>query len=159
LLKKLFLLIAIIAMFLLVFSGAYYIINNLAPAQEMPDGKGLIPVEISLENDLTNITLAIGSTVSINITLTSNLSTEITVVINHFLQSFDYVPDWFDVSIYPQQLILAPYSRASTILTIHLTKDTPLDFQPVKLVLEMESEQYPSVRFWDRSIEIHFQLR
>jgi hypothetical protein len=154
--KKRFFLIATIAIILAISLAIYYFTDIYPKTHTInPDeNKGFVPLRIYFENDMRNITLAPGSSASINVTLASNLDEEITVTIKHSLAALNN-PPWFNASLKPNPLILKAHGTNSTILTIHLTEGVPPDIQPDALVLEPESTQYPNVRLWGTSLEIY----
>jgi hypothetical protein len=151
--KKLFLIVLVIAI-LAVSLGVYYFINSYPHMQSIPDDKGFIPVHIHFENDIQSVTLTPDSSASVNVTFTSNLDREITVTITPTLAALNN-PSWFNATLQPNPIILEAYGINSTILTIRLAADTPLEIQPDSLVLGMGSAQYPSVRLWNSSIQIY----
>jgi len=132
-----------------------YVLNVfLNPIDDtIPDGKGFIPVKITFNNDIRNITLPVGSITNVTTILTSNLDIKATISLN---STFDTLGElgWFSAELETNVLALEPFGTNSTILTILIAEDTPLNIQPDTLRLEMICPQYPSVRLWDGVIEL-----
>lgn len=152
--NKMCVLIASVAVALVIGLSIYYFTNFYPQRNTVPDDKGFIPLHIYFENGIKNITIAPGSTASVNVTLTSNLDKEITVTINPTLAALKN-PPWFNATLQPNPVILKAYGTNSTTLTIHLTEETPRDIQPDRLALGLESLQYPNVRLWSASLQIY----
>jgi hypothetical protein len=152
--KKKFFLGAVAAIILATSLSIYYFITVYSQRNAIPDDKGFIPLQIYFENEIQNATLTPDSSASINVTFTSNLDKEITVTINPTLAALN-TPPWFNATLQPNPVILKAYGTNSTILTVCLTADTPPSIQPDKLVLGLESTQYPSVRLWNSSLPIY----
>jgi hypothetical protein len=152
--KKKFFLIAIVAAILAISLGIYYFVNIYPKTQSVPDDKGFIPLCTYFENDIQNVTLTPDSSVSINVTFTSNLDKEITVTITPTLAALNN-PSWFNATLQPNPVMLNAYGTNATTLTIHLTADTPPSIQPDALVLGLESTQYPSIRLWNSSLPLY----
>jgi hypothetical protein len=129
----------------------YVVLNPIDDT--VPDNKGFIPVNISIENDIHNITLPIGSNTILSITLTSNLDFDVTITVTPTLVALGE-REWFSAKLDPNPICLEPFGTNSTMLTINLSEDTPVNIQPDTLWLEMESEQYPSVRLWNGWLNI-----
>ena len=63
--------------------------------------------------------------------------------------------EWFSAKLEPNPICLKPFGTNSTLLTISLSEDTPVNIQPDTLWLEMASEQYPSIGLWNGWLEIY----
>ena len=134
--------------------GFFYYVSIRPHPDKLPGNKGFIPIEFSFEDNMENITLPVGSSRNITLTLTSNIDFKATITLTlNFVKLGNL--EFFSGNLEAYVLTLEPFGSNSTILTLCVSEDTPPNIQPETLRIAIDSSEYLGGNLLGGVIEIY----